>query len=115
MPYKAPQELRPGIVLAEDVYNLDAKLLFSAGSKLSEKQIEILMMWGTEKVAVEGGDRSEKKISIGSFSNNIKNEAEIAVQKRLKLVKSSHPAVLAMREIAILEFAKSSNPKKSEC
>lgn len=108
MPNKSPHELTPGLVLADDVFNLDAKLLFPAGTALKEKQIEILMMWGTEHVSVNGSPELEETISIKNFSKTIKLSAEEKIKKRFKLVKSSHPFVIAMREIAILELAKSS-------
>ncbi|MBC2605373.1 hypothetical protein [Pelagicoccus albus] len=109
MANKSPHELKPGQILAEDVFNLDAKKLFPSGTKLTERQIEILMMWGVENVHLQGNDDGAEVISIQSFSNTAKQDAEAVVQKRFQLVKSSHPAVIAIRELAVLELAKSSD------
>lgn len=106
----SPHSLRAGQVLSEDVYNLDSNLLFEAGTELTEKQIEIMMMWGVEKVGIKGQlDSSDRKDSP-RFSNSAKSNAERLVKERFRLVKSSHPVVLALREIATLEIAKSLEP-----
>lgn len=106
MPNRSPHDLQEGHILTDDVYNLDGNLLFPSGTKLTDKQIEIMMMWGVEIVSVEGIDGKEKAISIQNFSNTVKQDAELAVNERFKLVKSSHPAVKAIRELAVLELAK---------
>ncbi|MBK1876544.1 hypothetical protein [Pelagicoccus mobilis] len=113
MPNHSPHDLKAGMALADDVYNLDAKLLFPSGTILNEKRIEILMMWGVENVTVQGSVDDPETVSIRSFSNTVKQDAELAVQKRFKLVKSSHPAVIAIRELAVLEMAKSSDAHNS--
>lgn len=102
----SPHSLKPGQILAEDVFNFDSRLLFHSGTQLAEKQIEILMMWGVEKVSVEGNDESNAQPESRRPSNSVKLDAERRVKKRFKLVKSSHPAVLALREIATTEAAK---------
>ncbi|MDQ8187576.1 hypothetical protein [Pelagicoccus sp. SDUM812002] len=109
MPNRSPHEVTSGSVLADDVYNLDARLLFPAGTELTDKKIEILMMWGVESVHLQGEAGSEKSVSINSFSDTAKHDAKLEVQRRFKLVKSSHPVVVAIREMAILESAKSSD------
>lgn len=109
MPNRSPHEVKPGAVLADDVYNLDARLLFPGGTKLTEKKIEILMMWGVETVPIKGQPDAQQSVAIELFSNTAKHDAELEVQKRFKLVKSSHPVVVAIREIAVLEAAKSSD------
>lgn len=113
MPFLSPHELKNGSVLAEDAYNLDGKLLFESGTKLTDRKIEILMMWGVESISIIGDDSSDEAVSISSFSNTAKRSAELAVQKRFKLIKSSHPVVFAIRELAILESAKTSNHPQS--
>lgn len=113
MPNRSPHEIKSGTILTDDVYNLDGKLLFHEGTKLNDKKIEILMMWGVESVSIKGTEELSDTVSIKSVSNTAKQDAELEVQKRFKLVKSSHPVVLAVREIAILESAKSSDHPNS--
>lgn len=109
----SPHSLKPGQVLGENVYNLDSKILFESGTELSEKQIEIMMMWGVENVVVDGSAESIDSRTSPAFSSSSKLDAEHLVKKRFKLVKSSHPVVLALREIATLEIAKSLEPHQS--
>ncbi len=112
MPNCSPHEVQAGSILEDDVYNLDARLLYPAGTKLTDKQIEILMMWGVESVTIRGDQDSQEAVSINSFSNSAKHNAELEIQKRFKLVKSTHPVVVTIREIAVLEAARSSdNPR----
>jgi len=106
MPSFSPHSLKEGQVLGEDVYNIDSKLLFPAGTKLSEQQIEILMMWGVDKVPIVG-EGAEEAQDAPNWSPPTKAEAERLVKERFELVKSSHPVVLALKEIAVLEAAKS--------
>lgn len=114
MPILSPHDLNAGMVLADPVYNLDGKLLFAEGTVLDDKKIEITMMWGVERIHIQGNEDDTQSISIQSFSNSIKQDAEAEIQQRFKLVKSSHPAVIAIRELAVLERAKSSGSSPSQ-
>lgn len=105
----SPHSLKPGQFLAEDVYNFDSRLLFSSGTQLSNKHIEILMMWGVERVSIEGDCEESDPPQSSCPSSRAKLDAERSVKKRFKLVKSSHPVVLALREIASTEAAKLGN------
>lgn len=114
MPLLTPQDLKTGMVLADPVYNLDGKLLFPEGTLLTEKKIEITMMWGVEHVHTQGSEQDDGIVSIKNFPNIIKQDAEAEMQRRFKLVKSSHPAVIAIKELAVLELAKSSDSQQRQ-
>lgn len=109
MPHRSPHQIPAGSILADDVYNLDARLLYPAGTKLTEKKIETLMMWGVENVTLQGLPDSDEAVSVKNVSNTAKHDAALHIQRRFKLVKSSPPVVAAIREIAILESAQSSD------
>ena len=47
------EELKPGMVTAREVKNIDGMLLAPAGSVLSERQINILQAWGVTEIAIE--------------------------------------------------------------
>lgn len=106
MSYKSTNELEIGTILAEDVCNLDGQVLFRKGLEVAARHIEILQMWGIPGVEIEGGVDETIDLPIESFSNLIVEKAEALVNARLKLVKSSHPAVDIVRRIAVLEAAK---------
>lgn len=106
MSHKSPHELDTGMKLAADVHNLDGNLLFPAGTELSERQIEALMMWGVESVLIEGGQDDEEGIDLSQFSEGVVEQAQSAINDRYRLTKSSHPAIETIRRISILEAAK---------
>ena len=50
------EQLNKGMVVAEDVKNLDNMLLIPTGTKLTERHINILQAWGVFEVEVEVAD-----------------------------------------------------------
>jgi len=50
------EELKPGMVTARDVKNIDGMLLAPSGCQLSERQINILQAWGVAEIAVEASE-----------------------------------------------------------
>lgn len=106
MSTKNTNDLDAGLVLASDVRNLDGQVLFRKGLKIADRHIEILQMWGILAVEVEGGDEPAAAARIEKFSDLVLEKAESMVASRLKLAKSSHPAVDVIRKIAVLEAAK---------
>lgn len=53
-------ELKPGMVLSQDVKDLNGRILLSSGNRLSEKHIKIFKTWGVTEVAIEGADEPVK-------------------------------------------------------
>lgn len=107
MSHKNPKELESGMVLAADVCNLDGQTLFRRGVTLTDRQINILLMWGVASVEIEGEDDSDARVDLDHFSHFVVERAKAEVGQRFRLVKSSHPAVDVVRNIAILQAAKS--------
>ena len=93
------------MVLAEDVFNLDGHVLFTEGTTLTERLIEVLLMWGVPHVEVVGKE-DEPHVSLNQFEPDLVRRAEALVAKRFQLVRSSHPAIDVVRKISILETAK---------
>ena len=54
------EELKPGMVTAREVNNIDGMLLAPAGCELSERQIDILQAWGVAEVAVEATEEQAR-------------------------------------------------------
>jgi hypothetical protein len=46
--------LKPGMILAQPVYNHQEVLLLEAGAKISKKNIRIFRSWGVDGVAIKG-------------------------------------------------------------
>ncbi len=98
-------DLKIGMILAGDVRNLDGQILFRKGAAIASRHVEILQMWGVPAVQIEGGDEPAAP-RAETFSDLVIEKAEALVAARLKLAKSSHPAVDTIRKIAVLEAAK---------
>ena len=54
-------ELKPGMILAEPVYNQQDLLLLEQGAALTKKRIWMLKTWGLEQVWVKGKPRGNDK------------------------------------------------------
>ena len=52
-------ELKPGMILAEPVYNQQELLLLEQGTALTKKRIWMLKTWGLEQVCVRGKPRGD--------------------------------------------------------
>ena len=57
----AVEELKPGMILARPVRNLQGVLLLEAGTRITKKNIRIFKSWGVNEVAVKG-QRSHSRI-----------------------------------------------------
>ena len=56
MGHIAVENLEQGMVLEEDVYDINTRLLLSKGQKLANNHIRILKIWGVSEVKVVGSD-----------------------------------------------------------
>jgi hypothetical protein len=54
------EELKPGMVVARDVKNIDGMLLAPSGCELSERQIGILQAWGVTELEIEASEEQAK-------------------------------------------------------
>ena len=54
-------ELKPGMILVEPVYNQQELLLLEQGTALTKKRIWMLKTWGIEQVCVKGKPRGDDK------------------------------------------------------
>ena len=106
MPQKKPSQLDTGMILANDVSNLDGNVLFTKGLELTERHIETLLMWGVPHVEIEGKTSESALANVEQFDPLIVENAERSVTDRFALAKSSHPAIDILKEIAVLEKAK---------
>ncbi|MDQ8204558.1 hypothetical protein [Pelagicoccus sp. SDUM812003] len=114
MSHKSTHDLEAGMKLAADVYNLDGKILFSTGAELSERQIEILMMWGVESVRIEGENGDDDQFDLSQFSQSVVRKVQAEVDERYRLAKSSHPAVQIIKKVSVLQAAKSTHSPSAE-
>ena len=72
-------DLKPGMILTESVYNQQELRLLEKDSALTKKRIWILKTWGIERVSVKGKPKEDGKTAIAA-------ELEIreTIEKELK-------------------------------
>jgi len=58
--------LKPGMVLADSVFDLHHSLLLKAGVVLDERRIRLLKSWGAGRVAVRTADTDGTQVSTRS-------------------------------------------------
>jgi riboflavin biosynthesis pyrimidine reductase len=66
------KDLKPGMVLAEQVRNSQGVTLLTRGKILDERNIRIMKAWGVGRIWVEGGAETE-----GSESASAEKDAEL--------------------------------------
>ncbi|MGD9311124.1 MAG: HDOD domain-containing protein, partial [Desulfosarcina sp.] len=95
MGYVAVDRLKQGMVLEENVHDVNTRLLLSKGQKIAEKHIRILKIWGISEVKIVG---SVKETADGLPEMNDQNID--AVKKAVHLVfKNADLANPTLKEI----------------
>ncbi len=95
MGYIAVENLEQGMVLEEDVYDINTRLLLSKGQKIANNHIRILKIWGVSEVKVVGSDAP----ADGS-QGVIDNEKAEGIKKAISLVfKNADFANSTLKEI----------------
>ena len=91
-------QLKPGMVLSEDVHNFQGLLLLKAQTALSEKNIKILKSWGVTSVEIDGdGEENRQKISDSPADLKTAIEAEMKEKFSQSL---DHPIMDTVMKIA---------------
>jgi hypothetical protein len=72
-------ELKPGMILAEPVYNQQELLLLEQGTTLTKKRIWMLKTWGLGKVGVKGKPRGDDQ-----GADAARMETKETIEKELK-------------------------------
>jgi hypothetical protein len=79
-------QLKPDMILADDVFNFQGMLLMKANSILTEKNIKMLKSWGVTSVKIDGQERQnrqEKKESPVELKFIIEEEMKEKFSKSL--------------------------------
>ena len=72
-------ELKPGMILAESVYNRSGSLLLEKNTSLTKRRIWMLKTWGIDKVSLEG-----KSKEGGNTASETELETKEAIEKELR-------------------------------
>ncbi|MBI5427091.1 MAG: hypothetical protein HZA02_02295 [Nitrospinae bacterium] len=97
-------QLKPGMVLAQDVKDLNGRVLLSSGNRLSEKHVKIFKTWGITEVAIERADESMKS-GEKPLSGNVDEKAiEKMRQEMNSLFRHTdikHPAIRELFNLCV--------------
>ena len=77
----AVDEIKPGMILAKSVYNLQDLLLLEAGAKITEKNIRMVKSWGVTAVWVKGDSSDDNSKDMGSDAES-REELEIELKEK---------------------------------
>jgi len=72
-------DLKPGMILIDSVYNQQELLLLEKDTALTKKRIWILKTWGIKRVSVKGKPKVDGKTAI-----EIEIESRETIEKELK-------------------------------
>jgi hypothetical protein len=72
-------ELKPGMILAEPVYNQSGALLLEKDTSLTKRRIWMLKAWGIDKVSLKG-----KPKEVGKTAIETELETKETIEKELR-------------------------------
>jgi hypothetical protein len=105
-------ELKPGMILAEPVYNQQDLLLLEQGTALTKKRIWMLKTWGLEQVWVKGKPRGNDK---GPDEGGMETKETIENELKKKFADVADDPVMAeIMKAAGRQLQKSLNDQNEE-
>jgi HD-like signal output (HDOD) protein len=109
----AVSELKPTMVLADDLRDRSGRLLIGKGTHLTEKNIKVCKIWGVIEADIEG--ISQEEISsqrMKQFDPETLEAVEQVVRKRFIHNDLNHPAIRELLRICTLDKVKQKLPLK---
>jgi hypothetical protein len=110
----ATKDLRAGMELGSDVFNVNGAKLLGSGTVLTDRHLTILQTWGIESVTVKG-DHPAPDLpdqSLAGFAPEILKRAEGIVNRRFRLMSQTSGPVKTIKRLALQRVAQRlSQPK----
>jgi putative nucleotidyltransferase with HDIG domain len=97
--------LEPGMVLAEDLFHVDGRLILSKGLSLTPKHLRVLKMWGVASAEIEGVSDSSSPPALEEIDPVLLQEAEELTQKQFTHAPVDHPFLRELFRICTLRRA----------
>lgn len=97
------------MVLSEDVFEINARLLLSKGQQITPKHIRILKVWGIIDVQVVGDKETEDK-EAPFVDPEIIQAVEAIAKEVFKNVDLEHPAIKEIFKISVDYRSQNCNP-----
>jgi HD-like signal output (HDOD) protein len=100
-------ELKPDMVLAEDLANLTGRFLLAKGTKLTPKHLLILKMWGVIEANIENVSRVDiESDAIAELDPAIIEEVRQSLTRPFQHADIGHPAVRELFHICSIREAR---------
>lgn len=97
------ESLEAGMTLAADVVEATGQVLLRAGTEIETKHLRVLRSWGIEQVEIAGPKPPDpEEALLARTPPEIVALAEANVARRFRNADPSHPAVLELRQLALM-------------
>ncbi len=97
--------LKPEMVLAEDLFHADGRLLLSKGVKLASNHLRVLKIWGVAAAEIEGVSDGSRSPTLEEIDPAVLKEAQELTRKQFSHANVDHPFLGELFRICILRRA----------
>ncbi|MFQ5469886.1 MAG: hypothetical protein ACE5EH_06200 [Gammaproteobacteria bacterium] len=106
------EDLKPGMVLAEDATQLNGRVLLRAGTELTEKHIKVFKTWGVTEANIEGVSKeSVANEELEQLSPEILKDAEDKTRHLFRHCDLENPVSAELYRLCVM--ARAGNKVKS--
>lgn len=97
--------LKPGMVLAEDLFHADGRLLLSKGVALGPNHLRVLKIWGIAAAEIEGVSDGPSPPALEEIDPAVLQQAEALTRKQFSHAQVEHPFLKELFRICTLRRA----------
>jgi len=97
--------LKPGMVLAEDLFHADRRLLLSKGLQLDSNHLRVLKIWGVAAAEIEGVSDGSRSPTLEETDPAVLKEAQELARKQFSHANVEHPFLGELIRICTLRRA----------
>ena len=102
-------DISPGMILSEDVRDINSRLLLSKNQEITLKQIRILKIWGVTEVAmVDKGEINKKEDPL--IDKEVREQVHHTTKSIFKNINLDHPAVKEIFRLSVLYRCRTYEP-----
>ena len=105
--------LKPGNVLAEDLFHSSGRLLLSKGLRLDPTHLRVLKVWGVVSAEIEGVPDGSRPPALEEIDPAVLNKAEELTQKQFSHANMDHPFLRELFRICTLRRAQQMTLQKT--
>lgn len=101
MGYVAVDKLKQGMILNEDVHDINTRLLLSKGQKLAHDHIRVLKIWGILRVSVVGSVKDDG-VDMPAMNDEKAASIQAAINLVFKNVDFTNPTLKEIYKISLI-------------